>query len=205
MIGRSPKGNVDDAGTGRRVPKENRRHWSRTQSTRALSTAEADCYAIVTGAAEALGMQSMVTDLGLNAQVRVWKDSNAAKVIAPRRGFGKTRHAELKCLWLQEVTKSGRVKTWREIEELVRGVGGRTNVIKSGEDAGSKGAGWRGSSEFLVDSEIPAGRKAKQHRAVSVRSVVHEVAGRTQHQSGSACRQQQWCQKQRRARVDSSR
>ena len=73
-------------------------HWSRTQATRALSTAEAECCAVVTGAAEALGMQSMMTDF------------SEAKVIASRRGLGETRHVELKFLWLQEVTKSGRVK-----------------------------------------------------------------------------------------------
>ena len=40
------------------------KHWSRTQATRALSTAEAEYYAVVTGAAEGLGMQSMMADLG---------------------------------------------------------------------------------------------------------------------------------------------
>ena len=55
-------------------------------------------------------MQTLMTDLGLSAQVRVWTDSNAAKTIVSRRGFGKTRDVEEKFLWLQEVTKSGRVK-----------------------------------------------------------------------------------------------
>ena len=58
--------------------------WSRTQATRALSTAEAEYDAVVTGAAEALGMQSMMTDLGLTAQVRVWEDFNAVEAIASR-------------------------------------------------------------------------------------------------------------------------
>ena len=35
------------------------KHGSRTQATRALSTAEAEYYAVVTGAAEGLGMQSL--------------------------------------------------------------------------------------------------------------------------------------------------
>ena len=55
------------------------KHWSRTQATRALSTAEAEYYAVVTGAAEGLGMQSMMADLGVTTHVRVWTDSNAAK------------------------------------------------------------------------------------------------------------------------------
>ena len=41
-------------------------------------------YAVVTEAAEGLGMQSMMTDLGLSARVRVWTDCNAAKAIAWR-------------------------------------------------------------------------------------------------------------------------
>ena len=73
------------------------KHWSRTQATRALNTAEAEYYAVVMGAAEGLGMQSMMADLGLSAQVRVWIDSNAAKATASRRGLGKTRHVELRC------------------------------------------------------------------------------------------------------------
>ena len=90
-----------------------REHWSRTQATRALSTAEAEYYSVVTGAAEGLGMQSMMADLGVTTQVRIWTDSNAAKAIASRRGLGKTVHVELRYLWLQEMTKSGRVKMRR--------------------------------------------------------------------------------------------
>ena len=66
------------------------KHWSRTQATRELSTAEAEYYAVVTGAAEGLGMQSMMADLGVTNQVRVWTDSNAVKAIASRRGLGET-------------------------------------------------------------------------------------------------------------------
>ena len=58
------------------------KHWSRTQATRALSTAEAEYYAVVTGAAEGLGMQPMMANLGVTNQVRVWTDSNAVIAIA---------------------------------------------------------------------------------------------------------------------------
>ena len=63
------------------------KHWSRTQATRALSTAEAVYYEVVTGAAQGLGMQSMMADLGVTTQVRIWTDSNAAKAIASRRSW----------------------------------------------------------------------------------------------------------------------
>ena len=119
------------------------KHWSRTQATRALSTAEAEYYAVVTGAPEGLGMQSMIAYLCVTTQVRVSIDSNASKAIASRRGLGKTRHVELMYLWLQE---SGRVKmrrilgkqnladhltkgkAWHQIEMLTRGVGGIMKV-----------------------------------------------------------------------------
>ena len=92
-------------------------------------------------------MQSMMADLGVTTHVRIWTDSNAAKAIASRR---KTRHVELRYLWLQDVTKSGRVKmrripgeqnladhlpkgkAWHQIETLIRGVGG---IIKMSGDA----------------------------------------------------------------------
>ena len=40
------------------------KNWSRTEVSRALSTAEAEDYAVVPGAAEGLGRQSMMTDMG---------------------------------------------------------------------------------------------------------------------------------------------
>ena len=40
------------------------KHWSRKQATGALSAAEAEHYAVITGAPEALRMQSLMTDSG---------------------------------------------------------------------------------------------------------------------------------------------
>ena len=132
------------------------KHWSRTQATRALSTAKAEYRVVVTGAAEGLGMQSMMADLGVTTQVRVWTDSNAAKAIASRRSLGKTRHVELRYLWLQEMTKSGRDKmrripgernladhltkgeAWHQIEMLIRSVGGLGGIMNvNGDTEGS--------------------------------------------------------------------
>ena len=85
--------------------RKHEKHWSRTQASRALSTAEAKYDAVNRGAAEGLRMQSMMTE--------IWTDSGAAKAIAERRGLGKTIHAEVKYWWLHEVTKSRRVKMKR--------------------------------------------------------------------------------------------
>ena len=120
---------------------------SRTQATRALSTAKAEYYAVETGA-EALGIQSITTE------------SNAAKAIASRRGFGKTRHVKLKFEWLQEVTKSGRVTTrrgeqslsdcstkgkeWREIDCFFRGAGGHMQVSQGNNRNEHRWKKWQG-------------------------------------------------------------
>ena len=85
------------------------KHRSGAQASCELSTAEAEFFAVMTGAVECLGMQLMMTDQGLGAWIREWTDPNAAKAIASRRGLGETRQKE-KYTWLQDVTKSGRVK-----------------------------------------------------------------------------------------------
>ena len=86
------------------------KHWSRTQKSRALSSPEAEYYALVTGAAEGLGMQSLAEDLGWKMEVRVWTDSSGAKAVAGRRGLGRLRHVELKYLWVQDVVREGRLR-----------------------------------------------------------------------------------------------
>jgi len=86
------------------------KHWSRSQKSRALSVGEAEYYALVTGCAEGLGIQSLLQDLGWRAEVKVWTDSTTAKAVASRRGLGKLRHVELKFLWVQEVVRNGRIK-----------------------------------------------------------------------------------------------
>ena len=137
------------------------KQWSRTQAMRAKSTAEAEYYAVVTGAAEGLGTQSMLADLGVTTQVRVWTVSNAAKATASRRGLGKTRHVELTYLWLQEMTKSGRAKmrripgeqnlanhltkgkAWYRIETLIRGFGGIIKMSGDGKESDERRK-WQG-------------------------------------------------------------
>ena len=79
--------------------------WSRTQATIALSVGEAEYYAMVAAAAEALGFRSLLRDLGCEAKIRVWTDSAASKSIASRKGIGKIRHMEVKYLRVQEMTK----------------------------------------------------------------------------------------------------
>ena len=81
-------------------------YGSRTQATIALSSAEAELYAINTGATEALHFQNLLTDL-LNtnkANIKIHTDSSSGKSIAIRIGTGKkTKHVELKHLFIQQL------------------------------------------------------------------------------------------------------
>jgi hypothetical protein len=82
--------------------------WSSTQGTIAMSSGEAEYYALVKAAAEGLGIQSLAKDLGIDVTVRLWVDSSAANSIVSRIGLGKVRHMEVKYLWAQEAHKMNR-------------------------------------------------------------------------------------------------
>ena len=89
------------------------KHWSRVQSSRALSSGEAEFYAAVTGGADGLGVQGLLEDLGVKSRVKIWTDSDAARGIASRRGLGKLRHIELRLLWIQEAVNKKRITIGR--------------------------------------------------------------------------------------------
>ena len=76
--------------------------WSSTQSVIALSTGEAELYAINKSAAQGLGAQSLLNDLDLTLDVRVYTDATTGKSMASRRGLGKVRHISVNELWIQE-------------------------------------------------------------------------------------------------------
>ena len=62
--------------------------WSTTQSSVPLSSGEAEFNGVVRGAGMGLGFQSLMRDLGQDAPVRVWVDSEAAIGISSRQGLG---------------------------------------------------------------------------------------------------------------------
>ena len=76
----------------------------------ALSSGESELYATLKAAAEALGILSMLSDLGWKMRGEVWGDANVALGIINRRGLGKTRHIDTGNLWIQEVAAKGRLK-----------------------------------------------------------------------------------------------
>ena len=86
---------------------------ARTQSTIALSSGEAELYAIGQGTSEALFVRALLLESGLTRQVNVhvYTDSTAGKSMATRFGAGKrTKHVELRFLYMQDLVKAGLIK-----------------------------------------------------------------------------------------------
>ena len=83
--------------------------WSSNQSVIALSSGEAEYYALVKGASVGLGIKALSSDLGVTYEspIDVKSDASAAIGIANRVGVGKVRHIEVNQLWLQEKVAKG--------------------------------------------------------------------------------------------------
>jgi hypothetical protein len=89
------------------------RAWSSTQATVATSSGEAELYALVKASSEGLGFASVARDLGIELKLELFVDSTAAQAISSRAGLGKTKHVEVKYLWVQEATQRGLLKVKR--------------------------------------------------------------------------------------------
>ena len=85
------------------------KHWSSTQSTIALSSGEAELYAMVKAATEAIGFRSLCADLGIQLEIHLHSDSSAAIGMGGRTGVGKVRHLEVAGLWIQDKIRSGNI------------------------------------------------------------------------------------------------
>ena len=92
--------------------------WSTTQGVTALSSGEAEYYALVKTASQCLGMKAMMEDVGMHTNVKVITEATAAIGIARRTGLGPVRHIETNTLWVQE-------EVYRK-EIQVEKVGGQT-------------------------------------------------------------------------------
>ena len=66
--------------------------WSNRQATPAMSSAEAEYYAMVKASAEELGIEALAADLGCVLRIRLCVDSSAARATACRSGVGRVRH-----------------------------------------------------------------------------------------------------------------
>ena len=87
--------------------------WSATQQAYALSSAEAELYAMVEAVTRAKGLVNLAKELGFKGMsnvVRIGTDSSAAKSFVSRRGLGRMRHLEIRDLWLQKEIRDGKVE-----------------------------------------------------------------------------------------------
>ena len=86
--------------------------WCASQGAFALSSAEAEFYAMVEAVTRAKGLLTLAKEMGweeLSLVVHLGTDSNAAKSFVNRRGLGKMRHLEIRDLWLQKEIREGKV------------------------------------------------------------------------------------------------
>ena len=75
--------------------------WCASQGPVALSSAEAEFYAVVEAVTRAKGLLILAGELGfdgLSVVVHLGTDSNAAKSSVSRRGLGKMRHLEIRAM-----------------------------------------------------------------------------------------------------------
>ena len=76
--------------------------WASTQAIVALSSAEAELYALTKGASQALGVMTLLEDFGFRTRSVLHTDAGAAIGIVRRAGLGKLRHLNVRYLWLQD-------------------------------------------------------------------------------------------------------
>ena len=76
--------------------------WSPIQGVIALSSGEAELYAMLKGATMTIGFISLAADFGRELQGKVHSDASAAIAIANRSGVGKLRHVRVQYFWLQQ-------------------------------------------------------------------------------------------------------
>ena len=74
--------------------------WRTNQHVIALSSGEAELYAMMKGAAQVLGLVSMGRDFGEEMSAIVRSDSSAALAISQRLGLGKVRHLQTQHSWI---------------------------------------------------------------------------------------------------------
>ena len=98
--------------------------WATKQQTIALSSGEAELYAISRTASQVIGLIQLLADFFPKVMKGVVRtDSSAAIGIAARRGLGRTRHIQVQYLWIQEKVASS--------DFLIKKIDGKHNISTS--------------------------------------------------------------------------
>ena len=108
------------------------RSFSKTQSTVALSSAEAELYAMTSACSEALGLQLMAREFGREVELMIHVDASAAIGIAQRKGLGKIRHLEVQSLWIQDALRQRRLELLK-----VPGAENPSDLMTKHQDSGT--------------------------------------------------------------------
>ena len=111
--------------------------WSVTQGAYALSSAEAEFYAMIESVVREKGLRNLAKEIGfldLENVVHVGTGSSAAKSFVGRQGLRKTKHLEIRDLWLQKEVRDGKVIVSKVLgTENPSGLG--TKILNTGEIA----------------------------------------------------------------------
>ena len=86
--------------------------WSSTQGAIALSSAEAEFYAMIDAVIKGKWVSTVASEMGIpgaTGQLILGTDSSAAKSFVSRRGLGRMRHIEIRDLWLQQEVLKGNI------------------------------------------------------------------------------------------------
>ena len=122
-----------------------------------MSSGEAEYYACVKAAAEALGFQALAKDLGWVMPIVVFVDSSAAKSVASRVGLGELRHLEVRHIWLQEAGRKGRF-----VLRKVRGTASPADILTKPLSAAEMASLLMSAHGVLIRRS--AGRRSEAHR-----------------------------------------
>jgi hypothetical protein len=104
--------------------------WSKTQSTIALSSGEAELAAVAKGATEGLGMQAIMKDFGIKVGLAMFSDATAAIGMVKREGLGKVRHLAVADLWVQQRVRGGEISV-----SMIPGPENPSGICTKGVDA----------------------------------------------------------------------
>ena len=87
------------------------RSSSTTQGVIALSSGEAEFYAMVKGTSAGLGAEALLRDMGAPSckPLQVTVDATAGIGIASRKGAGRIRHIATPTLWMQRMVNDGTI------------------------------------------------------------------------------------------------
>jgi len=84
---------------------------SSTQAAAALSSAEAEFYAMIEAVIRGKGILNIMLEMGfkITERIQLFTDSSAAKSFVSRTGLGRMKHLEIRDLWLQREVGLGKV------------------------------------------------------------------------------------------------